>query len=167
MTSFRDFLAAERTGILTLVFILIAAGGVVNWVLWMFGWGRFRGTVKADSKIRYVVSDFFVKIINEFRDLLALAMVALFGVALFAAMWPGLQGRAVQELKDGVQAVGATLGGLIGSIIGYYFGESAGKRKSLTPKNVLTLPGPAEQALEPEAAESADIKQPQKPSEGA
>jgi hypothetical protein len=33
----------------------------------------------------------------------------------------------VEDLADGLQAVMATLGGLVGSIVGYYFGESAAK----------------------------------------
>ena len=84
---------------------------------------------KPDS-IRFVLTDFFVKIINDFRHLLALVLVVLFGLALFAAMWPGMMKQDVSLIKDGLQGVAAALGGLIGSIIGYYFGESAARNRA-------------------------------------
>lgn len=61
ISSFLSFLAAERNGIMLLLLLLIVLGALVNWVLWMFGWGRFRGVVRTDSKLRFVLADFFVK----------------------------------------------------------------------------------------------------------
>jgi len=129
MGAFLGFLTAQRAGILILLLVLLAAGFLVNWALWMFGWGRYRGSVRADSKIRFVLAQFFVKIINEFRHLLALIIVLLFTSALFAAMWPGMMKQDVASIKDGIQGVAAALGGLFGSVIGYYFGESAANRR--------------------------------------
>ncbi len=134
MTWFLSFLASEQSGILVLLLVLAVAGGFLNWILWMCGVGRFRPSAieesrKEESKIRYVLANFFVKVIDDFRNLLALIVVMLFAVALFTAMWPGIRMNSVDKLKDGLQAVAAALGGLIGSIIGYYFGESAGKSK--------------------------------------
>ena len=161
MTWLLDFLARERSGILVLLLASAFAGGLTQWILWMFGWGRFRGAVETDGKrtdtnIRYVLTDFFVKIIDDFRNLLALIVVMLFAVALFAAMAPGIRAGRVDELKDGLQAVAAALGGLIGSIIGYYFGESAGRNKPRVPKGDQAPSG----SVEPDTSE---ITAPEKP----
>jgi hypothetical protein len=157
-----DFLASQRSGILVLLLVLTVAGGLLQWTLWMFRWGRFRGSVSTDSTTRYVLQQFFVKIIYDFRNLLALIVMALFALALFTAMWPGIRDHKVDELKDGLQAVAAALGGLIGSIIGYYFGESAGKGKLLGPTETPATAGPAE-LPPPGGPESPDITPTKKP----
>jgi hypothetical protein len=133
MTSLLVYLAEHRAGI----FVLIAIAGVIcvlaQWVAWIFGLGRFARTPSPGTRplnpLRYVVVDLFVQIINDFRHLLALVVVTMFAVTLGAAMWPGLSSGDVELLKDGLQAVAAALAGLIGSIIGYYFGESAATRR--------------------------------------
>jgi hypothetical protein len=56
-----------------------------------------------------VLANFFVKIVNDFRHLLALVLVILFGLALFAAMWPGMMKQDVSLIKDGLQGVAAAL----------------------------------------------------------
>ena len=129
MTEFFGFLAAQGNGILLLLLVLVVLGVLLNWLLWMFRWGRFRGTSpQTDTRLRLVLTEFFTKLIDDFRHLLALVVVLLFALTLFLAIWPGLHSGKLNDLKDGVQAVAAALGGLIGSIIGYYFGESAGSR---------------------------------------
>ena len=47
-------------------------------------------------------------------------------------------------MTDGLQGVAASLGGLIGSIIGYYFGEQAGASSSRAADEAAS-PGEAEQ----------------------
>ena len=121
---------------------------------------RFRRKPQADS-IRYVLADFFVKIINDFRHLLALVLVLLFGLAVFAAMWPGMMKQDVNLIKDGLQGVAAALGGLIGSIIGYYFGESAA-RNQVPNGNAAPSPPVVEQNS---LQEDAGITLPDKPFE--
>jgi hypothetical protein len=154
-----NFLGTQREGILVLLLVLIVLGAVLNWVLWMFGWGRFQGSPGADSKIRYVLANFFVKIIDDFRNLLALVMVALFAVALFVAMWPGIAKQDVTLIKEGLQGVAAALSGLIGSIVGYYFGESAAKKRA--PGGNAPPPPVIEQA-----PSEAGIKIPKPPTAG-
>ena len=64
----------------------------------------------------------FVKVITEFRHLLALVIVSIFAFALGYALFTSDPGG--DDLSKNLQAVTSTLGGLVGSIIGYYFGES-------------------------------------------
>jgi hypothetical protein len=146
VTSVLSFIAERRDGILLLLLTLIVLCVLVNWVLWMLGWGRFRGAVRTESKLRFILADLFVKIINDFRHLLALVIVVLFSLALFAAIWPGMMKQDVALIKEGLQGVAATLGGLIGAIIGYYFGESAASRSRLpgADQPPSTPPTPAE-----------------------
>jgi hypothetical protein len=134
MGSWLDFMSDHRGGIFTLIAVVAALGGLVNWFLWMLGLGRFAGSRAPGVRpttIRYVLTEFFVQIVNDFRHLLALLLVSLFTVTLLVAMVPPLfrpNGPDLNAMRDGLQAVAAALGGLIGSIVGYYFGESAGKR---------------------------------------
>jgi|SRR5579863_1961519 len=152
MTAFLAFVAAQRNGILVLAAAMIALALVANWTLWMFGWGRFRrdpagpGASTKDSKLRFVLANFFVAIVNDFRHFLALVIAVLFASTLFGAMLPGLLKGSVNDVKDGLQAAAAALGGLMGSIIGYYFGESAATKKQ-TPgtKPSTSQEPPAEQ----------------------
>jgi len=152
MSAVLSFLAAQSNGILLLVLVFIVIGFLLNWLLWMFRLGRYRGSsTQADSKLRFVLTDFFVKLINDFRHLLALVIVLLFAFTLFLAMLPGLRDGKIEEVKDGVQAVAAALGGLIGSIIGYYFGESAASKSQ--PPAANQPPAPTGPAVQPETAD--------------
>jgi hypothetical protein len=160
MTAFLGFLATQRNGIAMLLLVLGALAGLLNWLLWMFRRGRFRGTSpQTDQRLRVVLTDFFVKLIDDFRHLLALVIVLLFALALFLAMLPGLHSGNLNDIKDGVQVVAAALGGLIGSIIGYYFGESAGGKKSQPPQP----PAPASQAEGPDSTDGTVRPPPDRP----
>ena len=120
MGGFLTFLSVQRYGILVLLAGLLVACFLLNWLLWMSGLGRYRGiSAQSDKRLSMVVADFFTKLIDDFKHLLALVMVLLFAMMLFLAMVPGLQSGKIGEVKDGVQSVAAALGGLIGSIIGY------------------------------------------------
>jgi hypothetical protein len=166
MASFLTWLAQQRDGILILLLMLMVLGFLVNWVLWMFGWGRFAGDARTDSKIRFVLTDFFVKIINDFRNLLALLIFFLFAVAIFAAIWPGIMKGDVGQIRDGLQAAAAALGGLIGSIIGYYFGESAASKGTPPPADKSPVADPSQQQPPtPETVEHPPIEKPAKPPE--
>jgi membrane protein DedA with SNARE-associated domain len=75
-----------------------------------------------------VIAELFVKIINDFRHLLALLIVVIFALVLGYGLIRA--GKDLENITKVLQVVVSTLGGLIGSIIGYYFGESAGRRAS-------------------------------------
>ena len=133
------FLQTYYGGILFLLFCLFCIAFLVQWFAWMFGKGRFR-VVAADEKtgsgsttrLRYLFSNAIVKIINDFRHLLASAIILIFALALLYSLWKagslsvGADSASViNNMKEALQTVVATLGGLVGSIIGYYFGESS------------------------------------------
>jgi len=126
-----NFIWQNRGALWTLVGLLVVVCAFVTWMAWVFGWGRFarRSAPSSGQTLPYVVTRFFVEIINDFRHFLALVIVVLFAGALGIAMYPGFRAGDVGALTEGVESVAAALGGLIGSIIGYYFGESAAARK--------------------------------------
>ena len=161
MTSFFDYLAQHKTGIVILAFLLFAVVAVIQWLTWIFGRGRFSPNPQAGSAARYIFENFFGKIINEFRHLLALVITLMFAVSLFVAMWPGIQKGDVNLIKEGLQGASATLGGLIGSIIGYYFGEARSSRNQLPGITPDSTNKPAEQQVT--AVPTADIQKPAKP----
>ena len=89
MRALFSFFADQRAGILMFLLTLIVLTGVAQWVLWILGRGRFRYQSSSG-----VFRELITKIIYEFRHLLALAIVLLFSVALFFAIWPGVMGEA-------------------------------------------------------------------------
>jgi hypothetical protein len=136
---------------------LIAKGALgamimLHWGLWLFARGRFKETTDTRKPIRDLVADFLVKLINDFRHLLALAIVGIFGGTLAAVL---CLARDFTNVKDGLQVVAATMGGLVGSIIGYYFGESAGKKvPEATVHEELPTSPPTQLAAETETDDS-------------
>jgi hypothetical protein len=153
MDRFFTFLQTYRSGIVFLLVCLASIAFLVQWFAWIFGKGRFSragpgtvtgtGTGTSRAALRYIFSEATVKIINDFRHLLALVIVLIFAFALGfslikAAFIPSTGTPSViDNMKEALQAVVATLGGLVGSIIGYYFGESsvvkAAEPRSPTP----------------------------------
>jgi len=147
---FFTFFQTYRSGILFFLFCLGALAFLVQWFAWIFGWGRFgknsaliggtgAGTGSGgNTNLRYLFSGAIVKIINDFRHLLALIVVLIFAIALGYSLWKAAAAPATGEnsvisnMKEALQAVVATLGGLVGSIIGYYFGESSSVKPTET-----------------------------------
>jgi hypothetical protein len=156
------FLETYRSGILFLLFCLASVAFLVQWFAWIFGKGRFSkagtptgadtdsGSVKP---LRFFIAEAAVKIINDFRHLLALVLVLIFAFALgyslikAASVMTGANAPSVVEnMKNALQAVMATLGGLVGSIIGYYFGESSVTK---TVQQAAQLPNPDTSPITP------------------
>lgn len=93
---------------------LVAAG---QWVAWILGVGRFR---EQSVRSSWFVQDFASTISSDFRHILATALVVLFGVAL-------LVGVALDSgYPDKMQPVMNSFPGLLGAVIGFYFGEKRG-----------------------------------------
>ena len=132
MTNFFVYLETHRNGIFIALLCLAFLAFILQWLAWTLKFGRFKpdGGVPGSSaaaaqkqNLRYIISDAVIKIVNDFRHLLALVIIAIFAVALCFALFQTRD--SLEEMKEALQAVVATLGGLVGSIIGYYFGESA------------------------------------------
>ena len=141
VVNFFTFLQTYRIGIFVLLWVLVVLVFLIQWLAWIFARGRFRpqvwmrstgtgtstgtgdgGTAASSRPLYYVFSEAIVKIINDFRHLLALIVVVIFAIALMFVL---IQTRnSIESMKEALTAVVATLGGLVGSIIGYYFGES-------------------------------------------
>jgi len=137
-TNFFKILDDYSGGVLVLFFALGAIVLLVQWWAWIFLKGRFQpkriepgtgtptGTGDGSQPLRVVFVEFFTKIIDDFRHLLALLMVVIFALTLGFMIFRA--GKDMTKMTDAVQVVVATLGGLLGSILGYYFGESAAQR---------------------------------------
>lgn len=124
MVDLLNFLQTNGNGFLILFLIFLGIGLLTHYAMWMFGRGRFAGAadIPKDKKLNFVIAAAAVKLIDDFRHLLALILVLIFSIVLGYAVYLGR--GSMDNLKDGLQAVMATLGGLVGSIIGYYFGEA-------------------------------------------
>lgn len=118
---------------------------VVQWMAWIFRWGRFKPLTPeqqqshySESKLRYMLVKLITEIINDFRHLLALVIIGVFAVVILVVIYAGW--GQFEQVLDGIQLVVASLGGLIGSIIGYYFGESAAEKKYRDNSESYSLP---------------------------
>ena len=91
MAHFLDFFAQQRVGILVTILVLFSGVLLLQWISWIFEWGRFKNPTKSGNHqdLRFVITDFFLKIIDDFRHLLALILVLVFLFALVLMLWPG------------------------------------------------------------------------------
>ena len=89
MTSFLVFLGENTRGFAVLVGILFILILSIQWIAWLFNWGRFR-QIEAETdrpSIRYMVAEFITKIINDFRHVLAIALTLIFAVAILSVLF--------------------------------------------------------------------------------
>jgi hypothetical protein len=119
--------------LVSLVVVIFA----IQWVAWIFGLGRFKAATTGEANaaptpgsgqtpIRHVIANLFVKVIDDFRHLLALIIIVMFAITLVYSLY--VAGTEADKISESLQAVTGSLSGIIGVIIGYYFGESAAKR---------------------------------------
>ena len=114
--------------------LLVAIGlGCIQWACWIFKVGRFghesfKKRETQNSHLRYMIANFFVNIVNDFRHLLALFIVSIFAITLFISLYK-TPWYDTEKIINIMQSVSSTFGGLIGAIIGFYFGEKTGKNQ--------------------------------------
>jgi len=163
VSRFFAFVAAEWQGILVFGVLLLTVLLVVQWFAWIFSLGRFAGPRPARSEtLRHVFADLVVKIIDDFRHLLALVIVVIFALALTYTLILVAyeESDRLGAASSAMQAVVSSLGGLIGAIIGYYFGEKAGERAAATggaPPS-WSPAGPTAQAAPSDAETAAPLR---------
>ncbi len=145
MDAFFNFLSGHFLGILMLILIVLTINLSVNWYAKIFKWGKYKSPSPEISQenIGYVVAKFFANIIDDFRHFLALFLVIIFFSLLIFSMSQAETDAAIfGQKKEMLQLVLASLGGLLGSIIGYYFGESAASNKQIIQNQNNLPPGP-------------------------
>lgn len=130
MEEFLGIIEKHYAAVLLLVLIFFSIFLVIAWLARVFGWGKFKYLTDGrmeEGNITYIFSRFLVNLIDDFKHLLALVIVIVFIGLIFYSM---ASTDDFQEKMDALQLVIASLGGLLGSIIGYYFGESAARKSS-------------------------------------
>jgi hypothetical protein len=159
MGTLLDAIGTRASAIALMVGVVLAGVGVVHWLAWIFGWGRFdvrRARLEhargRPQNVRYLLTEGLVKIINDFRHLLALLFLALFGVCLAYVL---SQATTVAEMKEGLAAVASTIGVVLASIIGYYFGEARGAAATQPPSAPAQPPPELAQTPPPPSAQAA------------
>lgn len=143
MGDFFGYLEDNKIGIFVFIVCLFSIMFLVKWFASIFCLGRYRknhgnstgieNTASEYTSIGYIFADLAVKIINDFRHLLALVIVGIFGLTLAYVLYT----TTATDLNDSLQAVIAAFGGIVGTIIGYYFGESAAKGAAGNPVSPL------------------------------
>ncbi len=138
MENLFGYLERNTIGIAVFLLILLSLLFIIRSVAYTFGLGRYKrdprvatpreqssvATPFEQPSIRYIFAELAVKIINDFRHLLALVIVGIFGLSLAYGLYAA---EDFDNRIDTLQAIVAVFGGIVGSIIGYYFGESAAK----------------------------------------
>jgi hypothetical protein len=158
MSDFFVFLETHRVGILMAILCSVVLMAIVQWIAWLFSLGRFgkqeywEQLGKRTTLFHTVFGNFIAKIIYEFGHLIALIILFIFAFTLIFTM---IQTRGnPAEMRDSLQTIVSSLGGLVGTVIGYYFnavknlGSSAqSEERKTTPVDVGTRP----QSLEGES----------------
>ena len=136
MENFLTFLSKHSSGIFILILIFFSAILILNWLAKIFQWGRYKAgksTLKESDNFGYIITQFFVNLISDFKHFLALVIVIIFTTLIIYSMTTT---DVFAEKMDALKLIIASLGGLLGSIIGYYFGESAGRSSSTSISNI-------------------------------
>jgi len=135
LADFLIFIECHYGAILLLILMMFSIVLVINWLARIFTWGMFktrRFDYSNQSNFTYILSRFLVNLIDDFKHLLALVVVIIFTSLIIYSM---ASTNDFDKKMEALQLVIASLGGLLGSIIGYYFGESAGRKSVVAPLN--------------------------------
>ncbi|GEM_PF-3090435 len=108
----------------------------VFFLIWMISWlvkilrpvrkaNAYGSSMGSRERLGFVIARFFANIIDDFRHFLALTLVIIFTILIVYSM---ATAGTFEEKMKALQLVIASIGTLLGSIIGYYFGESAASK---------------------------------------
>jgi len=137
--SWLDGIAALAPMIFTVLVALFGLLVAATWVLWLLGRGRFKppatNTDGAPSGrppgLRYVLTDFLTKMISDFQHFFALVIVGVFCWMVCRMTAPGIAVGDFALVEKGLAVVLNTpFGGVVISMISYYFGEQAGRKRN-------------------------------------
>ncbi len=127
--TFFGFFEQHSTGVLLFLVVLFCLVLMIGWLARIFGIGqyskRYSASLGARERLGFVIARFFANIIDDFRHFLALMLVIIFTVLIIYSM---AAAGSFEEKMKALQLVIASIGTLLGSIIGYYFGESAANK---------------------------------------
>lgn len=141
MEDFFTFLDTHSNGILILILLAFSLIYAINWLAKIFNWGRYNinkidieklNQTTSYGDLPYVFTQFLVKLISDFKHLLALVIVLIFTGLIIYSM---AMADNFKDKMDALQLVIASLGGLLGTVIGYYFGESASNNSNRISTN--------------------------------
>jgi TRAP-type C4-dicarboxylate transport system permease small subunit len=108
-----------------LLALLIVSLIVFQWYCWLLCKGRFSNKSPAERDSRGGVVRGWAYLINDFRHLLALILVVAFIGGIITMGVLGYRRCGIEGAKDAMNVIITPLSGLIGSVIGYYFGATS------------------------------------------
>ena len=130
LSDFLTFLEHHQVGLLILGCIITFLAIIANWFFRIFQLGRYkpidtkpghRPVSAAREGFGFLMGKLMSKVIYEFRHLLALLILLTFvGILIYS-----MKGESYEDKIDALKEVMSTLGVLVVSIVGYYFGESS------------------------------------------
>ena len=104
---------------LSLLAFAVVALIPVHWIVWLLGKGRYKHRLTIEARVLPRIA---TKVINDFRHLFALAIVLIFAAVVFGGL---ALATSINEFANLLQSgVASGLAGLVGVIVGYYFGSA-------------------------------------------
>ena len=156
MGSFLNFLAVNQTGIYVLLAILAFVVLLIQWLAWIFKWGRFKSPPAGPApgySTKDIMFTYLATLASDFKFVLATLIFGIFSVVLLIALF------TQSDFANALQAVMSTLGGLVGTIVGYFFGEKSAQAESARGAAAAGAPatgsGPVQPPLEKGMGEAA------------
>ncbi len=126
VADFFGFFEQHSKGVLLFLLTVFFLVLMISWLVKILrparaerAYGRSLGS---SERLGFVIARFFANIIDDFRHFLALTLVIIFTILIVYSM---ATAGSFEEKMKALQLVIASIGTLLGSIIGYYFGESA------------------------------------------
>ncbi len=151
--NFNDFLTSIETHWFGITLLVVLILFFLRSFCKIYGFGRFKKDI----------TNWISRLFDDFRHVLAFLIIMFFFVIVLYALIK--DGKCCDSKMEATKTILASLGGLIGSIIGYYFGESKGSRRDNTNNGgqgdiippAPDLPPPNDTIIVPEEAENDNL----------